>query len=94
MKENSKIEETPQVTELGVSNSTFFTPIEIEHFKRSSLKFPFIVYDGISVDNVIEVSEVVSISGMADNNGTPTEMTIYKHVKGKETERLVYRLVK
>lgn len=58
-----------------------------------SLLFPFIIYEGTDPNNVIEVSEIVSISGMADNNGTPTELTIYKHVKGKETERLVYKLV-
>jgi hypothetical protein len=75
-----------------VSTSTYFTDAEIKEFKEGSLPFPFIVYEGTDPNNVIEVSEIVAISGMADNNGTPTELTIYKHVKGKETERLVYRL--
>lgn len=77
----------------NVSSSTYFTDAEIKEFKEGSLPFPFIVYEGSNPNNVVEVSEIVAISGMSDNNGTPTELTIYKHVKGRETERLVYRLV-
>jgi hypothetical protein len=33
------------------------------------------------------------LSGMASNNGNPAEITIYKHQKGKESQRLVYRMV-
>jgi hypothetical protein len=73
--------------------NNYFTDAEIKEFKDGSLPFPFIVYEGTDPNNVIEVSEIVSISGMADNNGTPTEIIIYKHVKGKEKERLVYKLI-
>ena len=86
-------EQNPPLSKGAVSTSTYFTDAEIKEFKEGSLPFPFIVYEGTDPNNVIEVSEIVAISGMADNNGTPTELTIYKHVKGKETERLVYRLV-
>jgi hypothetical protein len=75
------------------STSNYFTDDEIKEFKEGSLPFPLIVYEGSDPNNVIEVSEIVAISGMNTNNGTPTELTIYKHVIGKETERLVYRLI-
>ena len=75
------------------SISTYFTDAEIKEFKDGSLPFPLMVYEGSDPNNVVEVSEIVSISGMADNNGTPTQITINKHVKGQETIRLVYRLV-
>lgn len=74
-------------------SSTYFTDDEIKEFKERSLPFPLIVYEGTDPNNVIEVSEIVSIGGMSNNKGTPTKLTIYKHVKGKKTERLVYRLV-
>jgi hypothetical protein len=77
----------------AVSGSAYFTEAEIENFKKGSLPFPLIVYEGDNTQNVIEVSEVISLSGMADNNGTPTIITMYKHIKGKESERLTYRLI-
>ena len=94
-KENENLNEAENsaLNIADVSTSTYFTDAEIKEFKGGSLPFPLIVYEGTDPNNVIEVSEIGSISGMADNNGTPTELTIYKHVKGKETERLVYRLV-
>ena len=85
--------QNPPLRKGNISTSTYFTDAEIKEFKEGSLPFPFIVYEGTDPSNVIEVSEIVSISGLADNKGTPIELTIYKHVKGKETERLVYRLV-
>lgn len=90
---NSKENETKALSQHDVSGSAYFTQEEIENFKKGSLQYPFMVYEGINPNNVIEVSEIVSISGMANNNGTPTELTIHKHVKGKETERLTYRLI-
>lgn len=86
-------EETKALSQDAVSGSAYFTEAEIENFKKGSLPFPFIVYEGDNPQNVIEVSEVISLSGMADNNGTPAMITIYKHVKGKESERLTYRLI-
>jgi hypothetical protein len=72
---------------------TYFSDAEIKEFKEGSLPFPFIVYEGADPKNVVEVNEIVAISGMNTNNGTPTELTIHKHIKGKETQRFVYRLV-
>jgi hypothetical protein len=71
----------------------YFTQEEIDEIKESSLKFPYFIYDE-SPDKITEVIEVVSISGMTDNNGTPTEIVIYKTKKGEETEKLIYKLEK
>ena len=90
---SSKENETKALSQDAVSGSAYFTEEEIENFKKGSLPFPLIVYEGDNPQNVIEVSEVISLSGMADNNGTPTIITIYKHIKGKESERLTYRLI-
>ena len=93
MNKTEKQPETPQIREHSVSESTFFSEAELDDFRNGSIRFPFMICDGDKDFNVVEVNEVIALSGMADNKGTPTEMTIYKHVKGKETERLVYRLV-
>ena len=50
----------------------YYTEKEVQDFKDDSINFPRIIIEK-EQDEVIEVSEVVSISGMADNNGTPTE---------------------
>ena len=71
----------------------YFTPAEIQEFKNGSIHFPFMTYEGNNPDNIIEVMEVVAISGMASNNGVPDEITIYKKTKGKETKKLTYKLV-
>lgn len=70
----------------------YFTKKEIENIKKGSIHFPCIFYDGDNTDNVITIWEVVSLSGMAINNGIPNEITIYEKTKGKETKRLVYKL--
>jgi hypothetical protein len=70
----------------------YFTPDEIKNFKEGSLKFPLFIYEGTNENNVIEVTEVISLGGMAENNGILTEITMYKHKKGKEKTRLVYTL--
>lgn len=90
---SSKQNETKALDQTSISDNTYFTEVEVDNFKKGSLPFPFIVYEGDNPQNVIEVSEVVSLSGMADNNGTPTTITMYKHIKGKESERLTYRLI-
>ena len=69
----------------------YYTEKEVQDFKDGSINFPMIIIEK-EQDEVIEVSEVVLISGMADNNGTPTEIGIQVHRKGKETEHLKYRL--
>mgnify|MGYP003126881820 CR=1 FL=1 len=70
----------------------YFTEKEVQDFKDGSLNYPMIIVEK-EQDEVIEVSEVVAISGMADNNGTPLEINIQVHKKGKEAEQLKYRLV-
>jgi hypothetical protein len=70
----------------------YFTPEEIDNIKKGSLPFPFMTYEGENPDNIIEIMEVVAISGMATNKGIPNEITIYKKVKGQETKRLIYKL--
>ena len=71
----------------------YFTEKEVQNFKDGSINYPMIIIEK-EQNEVIEVSEVVAISGMADNNGTPLEISIQVHKKGKETEHLKYRLVK
>ena len=70
----------------------YYTEKEVQDFKDGSINFPMIIIEK-EQDEVIEVSEVVSISGMADNNGTPTEIGIQVHTKGEPTKHLTYRLV-
>ena len=52
-----------QFCQTDVSTSTYFTDAEIKEFKEGSLPFPLIVYEGSEPNNVIEVSEIVSIAG-------------------------------
>jgi hypothetical protein len=70
----------------------YFTEEDVKNFKDGSIPYPLIVYEGEDLLDVVEVNEVVSLRGMADNNGTPNVITILKHVKGKPTERLEYTL--
>tara|TARA_R110000744_G_scaffold87868_4_gene171471 strand:+ start:352 stop:573 length:222 start_codon:yes stop_codon:yes gene_type:complete len=71
----------------------YFTEKEIEDFKNGSINYPYMVVEK-EQHEVIEVSEIVSIGGMADNNGTPTRIGIQVHRKGKEVEHLRYVLEK
>lgn len=75
------------------TENKYFSENEINNFKKGSLPFPYMVYDGVNPDDVIEVTEVISIGGMADNNGIPNEIVMYNHRKNEESKRLVYRLV-
>lgn len=70
-----------------------FTEKELEDFKKGSLPFPYFIYEE-APEKVTEVMEVVAMSGMADNKGVPTQISIYHHVKGKTTKRLTYKLKK
>ena len=70
----------------------YFIEKELQDFKDSSINFPYIVVEK-EQQEVIEVSEIVRLSGMADNNGTPTEIGIQVHTKGEPTKNLTYRLV-
>lgn len=70
----------------------YFTEKEVQDFKDGSINYPYIIVEK-EQHEVVEVSEIVSISGMADNNGTPTEIGIQEHTKGQETKHLTYRLV-
>ena len=71
----------------------YFTEKEVQDFKDGSINYPFIIIEK-EQHEVIEVSEIVSISGMADNNGTPTGISIQVHRKGQEVEHLNYTLNK
>jgi len=71
----------------------YFTKKEIEDFKNGSINYPYMVVEK-EQHEVIEVSEVVSVCGMADNNGTPTSIGIQVHTKGKEVKHLRYVLEK
>ena len=70
-----------------------FTQEELEEFKKGSLPFPYFIYEE-TPEKVTEAMEVVAISGMADNKGIPTEISIYHHKKGQTTKRLTYKLKK
>ncbi len=71
----------------------YFTEEEVQKFKDGSINYPLIIVEK-EQHEVVEVSEIVSISGMADNNGTPTEIGIQVHTKGEPTKHLTYYLVK
>ena len=70
----------------------YFTEKEIQDFKDGSINYPFLVVEKEQYE-VIEVSEVVGLSGMSNNNGTPNEIGIEVHTKGEPTKCLTYRLV-
>jgi hypothetical protein len=70
----------------------YFTEQEIQDFKDGSINYPYMVVEK-EQHEVVEVSEIVRLSGMADNNGTPTEIGVQVHTKGGETKSLTYRLV-
>lgn len=69
----------------------FFTEEQLQNFKSGSLPFPMF-FCGKDTLNVVEVFEVVSISGMAQNNGTPTEITIMRRTPAGNNECLNYKL--
>ncbi len=70
----------------------YFTEKEVQDFKDGSINYPYIVVEK-EQHEVIEVSQIVGISGMANNNGTPTEIEMQVHTKGKPTKCLTYKLV-
>ena len=69
----------------------YFTKQEIEAYKNNSLNFPSFLIEN-DQDEVIQVDEIVSMSGMAYNNGIPTEFTILSHRKDAPTKTLIYSL--
>ena len=71
----------------------YFTEKELNDFKKGSINYPMMIIEK-EQNEVIEVSEVVALSGMADNNGIPSEISIQVHRKNKPTEHLRYKLVK
>ena len=70
----------------------YFSEQEVQNFKDGSINFPLIVIEK-EQHEVLEVTEVVHLSGMAQNNGTPTVIGIQVHTKGEPTKHLEYRLV-
>lgn len=70
----------------------YFTEKEVQDFKDGSINYPSIIIEK-EQHEVVEISEIVSISGMASNNGTPTELGIQVHRKGRDVEHLRYKLI-
>jgi hypothetical protein len=85
------MEENKKILEL---DNNYYNDSEIENIKNGSIPFPFMIFEGNNPKNVSEIMEVISLSGMSNNNGIPDEITVYRHQKGKEVEKLVYNLVK
>jgi hypothetical protein len=67
----------------------FFTEKEVQDFENGSIKFPHMTVKK-EQHEVVTVHEVVGMSGMATNNGIPTELTTVLHEKGKEPRTLSY----
>ncbi|SED21619.1 hypothetical protein SAMN04489761_4653 [Tenacibaculum sp. MAR_2009_124] len=61
----------------------YFTENELDEFKKGSISYPLIVTEK-GENEVIEVSQVVMLGGMSSNKGTPTEIGIQVHRKGKK----------
>ena len=77
--------------EKQTNSNDYFSKEEIEEFKKGDSLFPNFMYDD-STDKIKEVMEIVALSGII--KGVPTEITIYHHIKGKTTKRLIYKLKK
>ncbi len=69
----------------------YFTEKEIQDFKDGSINYPMIIVEK-EQHQVVEVSQVVAIGGMATNNGTPNRISIQVHRKDKPTQYLNYIL--
>ena len=67
----------------------FFTEEEIQDFENGSIKFPHMTVKK-EQHEVVSVHEVVGMSGMAQNNGIPTELITVLHEKGKKPRTLSY----
>ena len=70
----------------------YFIEKEVKDFKDGSINFPYIIVEK-EQHEVVEVSEIVRLSGMANNNGVPTEIGIQVHKKGEPVKHLTYKLV-
>ena len=70
----------------------YFTEEEVQNFKNGSINYPLIIVEK-EEHEVIEISEIVSLRGMVDNNGIPNEIGIQVHTKNKPTKNLTYKLV-
>ena len=70
----------------------YFTEKEVQDFKDGSINFPYIIVEK-EQHEVIEVSEIVRLGGMADNNGTPTEIGVQVHTKDEPIKHLTYKLI-
>lgn len=85
-------EETKSHAPLSGVVERFFTQSEVEAFMDGSINYPHLIVEK-EHNEVIEVSEVVMLGGMADNNGTPDTIGIQVHRKGEPTRHLTYKLV-
>jgi hypothetical protein len=76
----------------GIRPKSWFSPSEIKRIKDASIQFPLMVYEGTNPNNVIQIYQVVSISGMADNKGIPSAINVVLHQKARGKTRLTYKL--
>ena len=77
------------------NTNKYFTEKEIKEFKAESFNYPFLIVEK-EQNQVIQITEVISLSGMEENDGTPTEISMQVHTKGKEgneMKSLRYKLV-
>jgi len=92
----SNIDKTKPNEAMSISNTNkYFTEKEIKEFKAASFNYPFLIVEK-EQNQVIQITEVVSLSGMEENDGTPTEISMQVHTKGKEgneMKSLRYKLV-
>jgi len=69
----------------------YFSKEEVNEFLINSIRFPNIIIEK-EQDEVVEISEITSYSGMSKNDGTPTQINISIHRKGEVTKKLIYDL--
>lgn len=67
-----------------------FSQNEIEEITIPCIKFPHLAIN--KQNEVVEISEVTALKGMADNDGIPTSMDIEVHRKGQPIQKLSYTL--
>lgn len=79
---------------MSIKLANYFTGVEIKEIEESSLRFPQTFCENDDWESVSEILAIESMGGMAQNNGTPNEITIVRYRKDKEAERLIYKLSK
>lgn len=89
---NNKIMKVNDFTNsLNLKQMKYFTEKEIKDFQNGSINYPYLVVEK-GQHEVVEISEIIAINGMADNNGIPTTINVRVHKKGEKTKCLSYEL--